>query len=296
MSITHKTVRTLIPRFNVTVSLCVIITILSTQTRAGATAVSATEDFGNCFGGRAEDINLWGMVQKNEPVLIAALILIAMAGYSAEFIVERWLTFSIGRKQSLELLLKIGSALFHGRVEEAAALPCQYPKSPLAAALDALIQSNPRALQTDASTIKPSMHEWRRAIVIKTAEIKRRLWTLAAIGWSAPLVGLLYASTRIMQTCWWWQSAEGTSVVPFAAEIGHAAWGLSFSIVVAVPAIWAHKYFSAQAESIVLEMEHLSLSVIEQLVNRQAISLPHTSSARYITRELNANATRRIAD
>ena len=290
VSVTPKKKRALIISVGIVLPICVTLILFSIQSQ------DAPGMYTNCFGRDTEDINLWGMVQKNEMVLIAALILIVMGGYSLAFIVERCITFFIARKQSLELLLKIGSALFQGRIEEAVALPGQYAKSPLAAVLDALIQSNPRALRTGAARTKPSMHEWRRAMVIKTAEIKRRLWTLAAIGWSAPLVGLLYASTRIMQVCWSWQAAEGTSVVPLAAGIGNAAWGVSFSIVVAVPAIWAHKYFSAQAETMVLEMENLSLAVIEQLVNRQAISLPHASDARYITQELNANTTRPIAD
>lgn len=296
MSVKPRKRRALILSVGIVLPICVTLILFSIQSQGAPAVHTGTEDFGNCFGGATEDINLWGMVQKNEMVSIAALVLIVMAGYSLEFIVERWLTFSIARKQSIELLLRTGSALFHGRTEEAVALPGQYPKSPLAAVLHAFIQSNPKVLRTDAATIKPSMHEWHQAMVIKTAEIKRRLWTLAAIGWSAPLVGLLYASTRIMQACSWWQAAEGTSAVPFAAEIGNAAWGLSFSIVVALPAIWAHKYLSAEAETIVLEMENLSLAVIEQLGNQQAISLPHASSASYITQELTANTTRPIAD
>jgi len=288
-------VRALIPWFNATVRLCVIITIISIQTRAEVGAVSAAEDFGNCFGGPTEDINLWGMVQKNQLVWITSLMLIVMAAYSLELMAERWLTLAIARKQSLNFLLRVGSALFHNRFEEAASLSAEYPKSPVALAVHAFVGSNTRALHPDGETINPSMHEWQRAIVIQSAEIKRRLWTLAAIGWSAPLLGVLYASVRITQTFQWWHSDEGYSFAPFADEIASAAWGVSFSIIVAVPAIWAHRYFSAQAETIVLEMQNLSLAVIEQLFNRQAAALSNRSSAGYITQRLNANSTRRIA-
>ena len=87
---------------------------------------------------------------------------------------------------------------------------------------------------------------------------------------------------------------EGNSFAPFAGEIASAVWGVSFSIIVAVPAIWANRYFSAEAETTVLEMEKLSLAVIEQLFNRQAAALSNASSTGYITHELNANSTRRI--
>src|SRR5882724_9212739 len=212
-------VRALIPWFNVAVRLCVIVAILSTQTLAEVGVVGATEDFGNCFGGPAEDINLWGMVQKNESILITTLMLIVMAAYSLELMAERWLTLAIARKQSLNFLLRVGSALFHNRFDEAAALSAEYPKSPVALAVHAFVRSNTRALGPDSETINPSMQEWQRVVVIKSAEIKRRLWTLGAIGWSAPLVGILSASVRITQTFRWWHSAEGNSFAPFADEI-----------------------------------------------------------------------------
>lgn len=291
----HRTLRTLIKWFGVTLGLCVVIAILSTQTRAEVGTVNASEDFGNCFGGATEDINLWGMVQKNQSVLITTLMLIVMAAYSLELMAERWLTLAIARKQSLNFLLRVGSALFHNRFEEAAALSAEYPKSLVALAVNAFVRSNANTLRADSETINPSMHEWQRAIVIKSAEIKGRLWSLGAIGWSAPLLGVLYASIRVTQALHWWNAAEGNSFAPYADEVASAAWGVSFSIVVAVPAIWAHRYLTAQAETMVLEMQNLSLAVIEQLFNLQTSSLRNASSARYITQELNAKSTRRIA-
>jgi hypothetical protein len=65
--------------------------------------------------------------------------------------------------------------------------------------------------------------------------------------------------------------------------------------VIAIPVIWAHKYFTAQAEEMIFEMEHLSLAVIEQLSDRRVSSLTNLSSAGYITQRLSAMATRRLA-
>jgi len=236
------------------------------------------------------------MVQNiNQSALITSLMLIVMAAYSLELMAERWLTLAIARKQSLAFLLRVGSELFHGRFEEAAALSTDYPKSSIAFAVNAFVRSNTRALPPNSESTNRSMREWQRAIVIRSAEVNRRLWTLGAIGWSAPLLGLLNASIRITQTLQWWRSAEGNSFAPYAGEVANAAWAVSFSLVVAIPAIWAHRYFTAQAETMILEMKNLSLAVIEHLCDLQVSSLPTASSAAYITKELNAKSTRRIA-
>jgi biopolymer transport protein ExbB/TolQ len=217
-----------------------------------------------------------------------------MAAYSLELIAERWLTLAIARKQSLNFLLRVGKELFHSRLEEAIALSANYPKSPVAFAVLAFVHSNTRTLRPDADSIEPSMHEWQRAVAIKSAEIKRRLWTLGAIGWSAPLLGLLYASTRVTQTLQWWDITEVNSFAPYSNEIAQAAWGVSFSMVIAIPVIWAHRYFTAQAEEMIFEMQNLSLAVVEQLCDLRVTSLPNPSSAGYITQRLSAKSTLRL--
>jgi biopolymer transport protein ExbB/TolQ len=264
---------------------------LSTNIGAQVGVLSATEEFGNCFGGPPEDLTLWGIIQTNEPVLIPTLILIIMAGYSLELMVDRWLTIAIAQSQSHSYQLKVGAALFHKRFEEAAVLSVEYPRSPVAFAVLAFVRSNH---YDNSDTTGTCMREWRRAIVIKSTELKRRIWTLGAIGWTAPLVGVFYACVRITQTFQTWY-ASGSGFAPVANEIASAAWGVSFSIVVAVPAIWAYKFLCAQNETILFEMEKLSLAIIERISDQNSNLSSNTSSDSYITQELNKKSTRRIA-
>jgi biopolymer transport protein ExbB/TolQ len=285
--IANKMVRALIPWFNPPVRVCLIITTLSIQTHAQVGAIVT-----HCFGEPTEDINLWGMINKYPLVSITNLMLIAMAGYSLELIAERWLTLTIARKQSLNFQLRFGSALFRERFHDAVGLVAEYPRSPVALAVLAFMRSNPSALRQDSQTTNPSMHEWHRAIVIQSDEIRRRLWTLGAIGWSAPLLSVLYASVRISEAFQWWYAADGNSFAPFSNGASSAFWGVSFSVVIAVPSIWAYRYFCAQTETKFLEMQNLSLAIIEQLLNRQDTILTNASSN--ITRKLNVSPTRRI--
>jgi biopolymer transport protein ExbB/TolQ len=287
----HVLRRGLTAGLNRTGAFCVTAAALATNIGADVGVLSATGEFRSCFGGRPEDLTLWGMIQNNEPV-IPTLILIGMAAYSLELIAERWFTIVIARRQSLSYLLRVGAALFHKRFEEAAALSVEYPRSPVAFAVLAFVRSNSNDRSDPGN---PCMQEWRRALVIKSTELKRRIWTLGAIGWSAPLVGALFASLRITQTFQSWYAAGGTSFALAADEIANAAWGISFSIVIAVPAIWSYRYLSAQTETLLLEMESLSLSVIEQLTDQRSGVISHASSDIYITQELSKSSTRRIA-
>ena len=290
MSIPHSLVLALVRWFGSTAAVCVTIDVVVSPTGA-ENASGVTEEFGTCFYAFSEDVGIWGMIQKNQLGLIITLILIVMAGHSLQLIVERFLTFAIARRQSIDYQLRVGSALFHGRFEEATALSAEYPKSHIAFAVEAFVRSNPSVLPRDA---KPSLLEWQRSIVIKSAEIKRGLWMLGTIAWSAPLVGVLYASLRIAQTFEGWHAAAASGFAPYADEIAYSVMGVSFSIIVAVPSILAYKYFSAQADGIVLEMHHLSLAIIELLFNQQATAPSNSSSASYVTQGLNANLTGRI--
>ena len=286
MSITRRILQKLNQWFRKTAVLTVSTTLLVFQASEEVLAVT------HCFGEPTEDINLLGMIQKGDHVLITSFILICMAAYSLELIVDRSLMFAISRRQSLNYQRRVGSALFGGRFEEAASLSAEYPRSPVAFAVDAFVRSNTGG---DSPAIAPSMREWQRSIVLKSAEIRRRLWALGAIGWSAPLVGLLYANIHVAQTIWAWHEAEATSFVPIANEIGNAAFGVSVSIIVAIPAIWANKYFSAQAETILLEMKSLSLAIIEQLSNQQSTAFLNSSSASYETQGLKTKTTGRAS-
>jgi len=275
--------------------ICVVVFILLSERSASAqerTCAVVT----NCFGEATEDINLYGLIQKNEMIFFVAFILVLMASYTVGAILVRGWRFARARNQTREFLLKIADALYYHRTNEAVALAAQYPKSPVAALVCAALQSHVNAPRDESKAIKPSMHEWQRMLVVKTVEIKQRLWMLAAVGWTAPLVGLFYASLGICQAMWGWYNAEGYYFAPYASGIAQAMWGVLFSILIAVPAIWMHKYFAAQAETFVLEMDRLSLALVDQMVSASENRLQPATGARYLTQELHPLPTHRLAD
>lgn len=265
--------------------ICVIVFMFLTETHSDTMQESATEDFCCvCPSSRVQ----WEFV-------LPAVALIVMAGYGLAFSLARGLKYAIARKQSREFSSKAADALYHHRTNEAVALSAQYPKSPIASLVRASLRNHLLAPSNESQTIKPSMHEWQRALVLKTTEIRQGLWALAAIGWTAPLVGVLYASIRISQAFWQWQVSD-YGIAFCMGAIADAAWGVSFSIIISVPAVWMHKYFAAQAETFVLEMDRLSLALLDQIVSASENRLQPTTGAHYLTQALHPLPTHRLAD
>ena len=274
-----------LPLLAVGLLICGVVFLALLETHSDTVRESVTEDY-CCFcpPSRVQ----WEFV-------IPAVTLIVMAGYGLAFSLARGLKYAIARKQSREFSSKAADALYHHRTYEVVALVAQYPKSPIASLVRASLRNHLLAPSSESQTIKLSMNEWQCALVLKTTEIKQGLWALAAIGRTAPLVGVLYASIRISQAFWQWQSSDYGMAI-YASDIAYAAWGVSLSLIIAVPAIWMHKYFTAQAETFILEMDRLSLALLDQMVSASENRLQPTTRARYLTQELHPLPTHRLAD
>jgi len=225
-------------------------------------------------------------------LLIPAWLLVTMAGYSLTTIFARGIRLAVSRKQSRQFLTEIAAALYVHRLEEAVAVSAKYPKSPVAAVIHASLRN--LGGTADCARILPSMQDWQRAVAIKTAEIKQRLWSLAAIGRTAPLVGLFYAAARLAQS-FWWQERQWQNPSLSASDLAYAIWGLLFGLIVAVPTIWAHKFFTSQVETSAVEMERLSLAIFEQFVDAQKHAADRLR-ADYITKALRPPVTGRLRD
>lgn len=276
--------RALIVAFGTILPMCAIIMILWPQGNSAATE-SATEDF-CCFcpstGIRWENI-------------IPAFMFLFMAIYSLEFIIERWFKFATARKQTRAFQSEVAEAIYRDRIEEAIYISTGYKNSPLAFVTAASLKGNCFS-QIENEAIKPSMHERQRAIVIKSADIKRRLWTLAAIGWSAPIAGFIFALINILQAVLNIRDVGGSGIYILAGQLTSATFHMLFGSVIAVLAICAHKYFASQVETFALEMDKLSLAIIGQITDHQQRSFQQETANHFITHSLDARQTRRLAD
>ena len=73
------------------------------------------------------------------------------------------------------------------------------------------------------------------------------LWVPAAIGWSAPAIGLI------------------TALCPSALHSSGPPFPLLFGLAIAVPAIWLHRGLSSQTDLLLFEADRMSLSIVDQI-------------------------------
>lgn len=266
--------------------------LLACLVAANPTPVAACIDeaaTGECW-------DCYGISRIHWELLLPALLLVLMAGIALTLILERLLWFAIARRQSRQFLSKIFSALYHNRLCEAAALPALYPKSPLAGVVHASINSCSPTNSDGHLRVQPSIDDWNRAIAIKTKEVKRRLWTFAAIGRVVPLVAAFFACAQFGNVALIWRATEGQCVYAYASDLASAAYVMMFGLLVAAPSIWMQKYFSWRSESMVVEMERLSLVILSRFAANSPAREANGLRSSYVTAELPSLATHCLRD
>ncbi len=252
-----------------------------------------------CVCNTTEDFMLWGMIQKcSWAALLAYLALYILLSYAIAIVVERWLTYHHAERQTQEFQSQIAGAIYAKRSNEAKRLAAEFPKSPLAAVVNASLRPASDVNEWATADFVPSMEARQQAIVIKTEELRRGLWTLSAIGWTVPLVGLFILVVGVITSLQGWMYAESYfyygSFLPRC--LANALWPTVFSILVAVPVIWFHKSFAARSERLTMQLDRLSLAILGQVVNPPEAITGDATIKLYDTRPLDVKITRRLGD
>jgi biopolymer transport protein ExbB/TolQ len=253
----------------------------------------------DCVCDATEDYMLWGMIQKcSWAALLAYLALYILLSYAVCIVVERWLTYYHAERQTQEFQSRITDAIYDKRINDAKRLAAEFPKSPLAAVVNASLRPTSRIDEWATADFVPSMEARQQAIVTKTEELRRGLWALSAIGWTVPLVGLFILVVGVITSLQGWMYAESYfyygSFLPRC--LANALWPTIFSIFVAIPVIWFHKSFAARSERLTMQLDRLSLAIIGQIVNPPEAISNGAVIKLYDTRPLDVKVTQRIGD
>jgi biopolymer transport protein ExbB/TolQ len=195
-----------------------------------------------------ESFRFWSVIERMDIYeLTGTVLLLSLLVISVAVIAERCSTYARAIKQSRAYESRALTALYYNHPDEAITATSSFPKSPVAAVVRATLDvSSPE-------TAKPSWPAFHRAVVAQTRAISRSLWALTAIGWCSPPLGLLVA-------------LESTY------HYSQSQFGLFVGLAIALPAISMHKYLSSQAESLILETDRMSLSIVEQLSSQLGAS------------------------
>jgi biopolymer transport protein ExbB/TolQ len=203
---------------------------------------------------------------------VVLLILLIMSIWSIVLVIERHLTFSAAKNQSREFAPKIASSLKSRKIDEAISLSDKYKKSHLAAVVNAGLQRfRADQLSSDISgaVLDASERALRRATAIKIAEFRRGLSSLAAIGFTAPLVGLFGTTYGVIDALVAMGDSASVGISVVAAGIADALVTTAVGFAVGVPAVWLLNYFTNKVDNFVVEMDNSSAELVSYFLKQR---------------------------
>jgi biopolymer transport protein ExbB len=185
------------------------------------------------------------------PIILCSIVALAI-------IIERAYNLTTAKVHPPDFVIKIKGLLNSGKIKEAIAI-CSGATSPVATIFEAGVLKRKK----DREQIKEAIEHAGRQ---ETHQLNKYLSVLATIASIAPLLGLLGTVTGMVK-------AFGVIAVQGVGDPNALAGGISEALittvaglVVAIPTLVAHNYFSKRITRFVMEMENTSLELLDILV------------------------------
>src|SRR3954470_2705817 len=188
------------------------------------------------------------------------ILMFVMSVYSLWVMIERYITFTQAKNQSLKLLGALSNVLTRGDYQQAIDITKKYKQSHLAKVIGAgLLEFE--AVRRDKRTSDPetaveaARQGMDRTAMITIAELKENLGVLATIGATAPFVGLFGTVVGIIHA-FTGMATSGGGIASVSAGISEALVTTAFGLFVAIPAVWAYNYFQNRIDRFTVEMSN----------------------------------------
>jgi biopolymer transport protein ExbB len=185
------------------------------------------------------------------PIILCSIIALAI-------IIERAYNLTPAKVHPPDFVSKIKGLLNSGKIKEAITI-CSGTVSPVATIIEAGVLKRKKEREQIKEAIE---HAGRQ----ETHQLNKYLTVLATIASIAPLIGLLGTVTGMVK-------AFGVIAVQGVGDPNALAGGISEALittvaglVVAIPTLVAHNYFSKRITRFVMEMENTSLELLDILV------------------------------
>ena len=188
------------------------------------------------------------------------IVMFAMSIYSIWVMVERAITFSKAKNQSLKLLGALSNLLTKGDYQQAIDVTKKYKQSHLAKVISAGLLEFEAARRDKRFTdpevpVEAARQGMDRTAMITVAELKENLGVLATIGATAPFVGLFGTVIGIIHA-FEKMATSGGGIASVSAGIAEALITTAFGLFVAIPAVWAYNYFQNRIDRFTVEMSN----------------------------------------
>ena len=188
------------------------------------------------------------------------IVMFGMSIYSIWVMVERFMTFSKAKNQSLKLLGALSNLLTKGDYQQAIDVTKKYKQSHLAKVISAGLLEFEAARRDKRFTdpevpVEAARQGMDRTAMITVAELKENLGVLATIGATAPFVGLFGTVVGIINA-FSKMATSGGGIASVSAGISEALVTTAFGLFVAIPAVWAYNYFQNRIDRFTVEMSN----------------------------------------
>ena len=189
-----------------------------------------------------------------------------MSAWSIGVMIDRWLAFSVARKQSRQFAPAVGGALREGKLDEAIRVAERSKKSHLAPVVTTGLQeyqlhdSSPATVE---EKIEASRRALERAEAIVHAELERGLGGLATVGSTAPFVGLLGTVIGIIDAFSKINQERATGLTAVSGGISEALVTTALGLFVAIPAVMMFNYFTSKVKAFDVEMVNSSSELVD---------------------------------
>lgn len=128
------------------------------------------------------------------------------------------------------------------------------------AALARVLAAGIRQAGAPRGVVKEAMEEAGRVVA---HELERNLPALATIATVAPLMGL-FGTVVGMIEIFGAQAPAGTNPQQLAHGISVALYNTAFGLIVAIPAMIAHRFFRSRVDELIVRMERVSLRFLDE--------------------------------
>src|SRR6185295_16180598 len=216
-------------------------------------------------------LSLWeNMTILNMGVIV---ILIILSVWSLYVCVERGITFSKARKQSLLFAKQATEHLKNDRPQAAIDVAMKYPQSHLARVAAAGLQAFQFESQTsplsDPEVVEAATRAVERATLLTTSDLKRGIGSLATIATITPFIGLFGTVIGIINAFHGMALTGSGGIGAVSAGIAEALVATAFGLGVAIPAAWMFNYFTGQLERLSVEMSNSASELVDFFMKKK---------------------------
>ena len=219
-----------------------------------------------------DPVHIWHSMSI--PVKLTTVFMGLMSVYSVYRIVERYLMFAAGSKQSYNFVLALREHLNKRQIDGAIKAAKSYSKSPVAKVMESGLDAYKRgrdALQNEGpdevgefDIVDAVNRGLERVKERETSSLRKGLGGLATTASIAPFVGLFGTVLGIINA--FHLIAGGGGMDKIGPGIAEALISTAFGLLIAIPAAMFFNYFTVRVEGMVVDMNDVSSEFIDYVL------------------------------